>query len=380
METTPGTDLLEQLERLAAEHALAGLGVCSVEPFPEVQAEMARRLESGESGRPRFTYSDPEVATNLRATFPWAESLVVGAATYLPAAGRPGPAAPNSGRIARFATSDHYRPLRAVLGEAAALLSAAGFQAEVLVDDSRLVDRAAAVRAGVAWWGKSTMALAPRFGPWLLLGSLVTDAALPFSQPMTRDCGTCIACIPACPTGALDVEGVLDATRCISYWAQTPGLIPHDIRSAWGDRLYGCDECLNACPPGQRWEAGADERAGRVDLIALLEASDEDLLTEYSHFYIPRRDVRFLRRNALVALGHSGTSSAVPVVTRFMGSSLAVLRAHAAWTLGALGGPEAARALAAAADSEGDAEVLEEIARAQARIASAYPASMEGDR
>lgn len=380
METTAGADLFEQLQRLAAEHAMAGLGVCSVEPFLEVHAEMGRRLESGESGRPRFTYSDPEVATNLRASFPWAESLLVGAATYLPAAGRPGPAAANSGRIARFATTDHYQPLRAALGEAATLLGEAGFQAEVLVDDSRLVDRAAAVRAGVAWWGKSTMALAPGFGPWLLLGSVVTDAVLPFSRPMARDCGTCTACIPACPTGALDVEGVLDATRCISYWAQTPGLIPQHIRQAWGDRLYGCDECLNACPPGQRWEQEADEQVGRVDLVALLGKSDEELLAEYAHFYVPRRDVRFLRRNALVALGHSGTPSAVPVASRFLGSSLAVLRAHAAWALGALGGRVAAQALAAAAEAEDEAEVLEEIAQAQARIASAYPASMEGDR
>ena len=216
METTSDGGLFAQLQQLGTEHGLAGLGVCSVEPFLEVHAEMDRRLESGESGRRRFTYTDPEVATDVRSTFPWAQSLVVGTATYLPSAGRPGPATANSGRIARFATIDHYRPLRTALGAAADLLARAGYQARVLVDDNRLVDRAAAVRAGVAWWGKSTMALAPRFGPWLLLGSLVTDAALPPSQPMVRACRTCTACIPACPTGALDVEGVLDARRCRS--------------------------------------------------------------------------------------------------------------------------------------------------------------------
>lgn len=368
MDTASGAALFEQLQQLGEAHDLAGLGVCSVEPFAEVRDEMERRLLSGEAGRRRFTYTDPSAATDIRSTFPWAESLVVAAATYLPAAGRPGPASGNSGRISRFATSDHYRPLRAALGEAALQLVGAGHQAEVLVDDNRLVDRAAAVRAGVAWWGKSTMVLAPKFGPWLLLGSVVTDAPLPVTPPMTRDCGTCTACIPACPTGALDSEGVLDAPRCISYWAQTPGTIPVDIREAWGDRLYGCDECLTACPPGQRWEEQESEMDGRVDLLFLLEKTDDELINEYSHFYVPRRDAGFLRRNALVGLGHSGSAAAVPVVAQLLGSSRPMLRLHAAWALGALGGAGAAAALAGAADLESDVEVLSEIARAREQI------------
>ena len=143
---------------------------------------------------------------------------------------------------------------------------AAGHRAAVLCDDSRLVDRAAAVRAGVGWWGKSTMVLAPGHGPWLLLGSVVTDASLPPDTPMARDCGTCAACLPACPTGALVAPGVLDARRCLAALAQSPGAIPREFRRAMGDRLYGCDDCLEACPPGQRARLAARRRrrgAGR---------------------------------------------------------------------------------------------------------------------
>ena len=193
---------------------------------------------------------------------------------------------------------------------------------------------------------------------------------LPVSEPMARGCGSCTACIPACPTGALDNEGVLDATRCISYWAQTPGMIPLDIRESWGDRFYGCDDCLEACPPGQRWAERADAEGGRVDLLEVLARSDEELMTEYEHFYVPRRDARFLRRNALVALGHGGNSEAVPVVAGYLGSSLGVLRAHAAWALGRLGGEKAASALAGAVEAEDDSDVRAEIDRALARIHS----------
>ncbi len=364
MDTPPADGLLARLHVLGEKHGLTGLGVCPVEPFSAVREEMERRLASGESGRRRFTYTDPEIATDIRRTYPWAERLLVGSISYVPAAGRPGPPAADTGRIARFATSDHYRPLRAALAQLATHLAGAGFRAEVLADDNRLVDRAAAVRAGLAWWGKSTMALAPRYGPWLLLGSVVTDAALAASEPMVRDCGTCTACIPACPTGALDVEGVLDATLCISYWAQTPGNIPTEVRDAWGDRFYGCDECLDACPPGQRWEAEATSHAGRVNLLEVLAATDEELIAEFAHFYIPRRDARFLRRNALVALGHSGSLAAVPTIARYLRSPQPLLRAHAAWALGRIGAEAASEALRDAQAGELDAEVLGEIEQA----------------
>ena len=127
-------------------------------------------------GGMHFTFGDPVRSTDVRRSFPWARSLLVASHTYLPTAGSPAESESNYGRVARFATSDHYRPLRAALDQAADQLLAQGHRAELLVDDNRLVDRAAAVRAGVGWWGKNTMVLSPASGPWLLLGSIVTDA------------------------------------------------------------------------------------------------------------------------------------------------------------------------------------------------------------
>lgn len=352
-------ELAERLRATALEHGLVGYGVASAEPFPAVRAEMERRREAGLSASMGFTYRDPDVATDVRRSYPWAQRLVTVAHAYVPSAGDPGPGLPGTGRIARFATEDHYRPLAAGLERLAEILGGEGHRAAVLMDDGRLVDRAAAVRAGVGWWGRSTMVLANRHGPWMLVGSVATDAPLPCSTPMQRDCGTCTACLPACPTGALE-DGVLDARRCLAHLLQAPGSIPLEHRVAAGDRFYGCDDCLEACPPGRR-AAAQGSSDGRVDLIEILGAADRTLVTRFAHFYIPRRHPRYLRRNALVALGNSGGAGAVAVAAGYLGHPDPLLRSHAAWALGRLGGPGAAAALAAAEALEGDGEVIAEI-------------------
>lgn len=353
--------LEQQLASVALERGATGFGICAVEPFTDVRRDLEARVRDGSHAELTFTYNDPARSTDVSRSFPWAHRLAVVGWPYVPRAGSPGPPESGSGRIARFATEDFYIGLRNVLGELAEILSAAGHRAETLADDNRLVDRAAAVRAGVGWWGKSTMVLAPRAGPWLLIGSVVTDADLSVSEPMKRDCGTCTACIPACPTGALVAPGVLDARRCLARWAQAGGVIPREYRALMGDRLYGCDDCLDACPPGQRLLSEAVAPRGRVDLVALLDASDEELLRDFGHFYLPRRRPAILRRNALVALGNGGGPEHVPVVGSYLTDPDWVLRLHAAWALGALGGSVAHRELKVAAAHEGDARVLDEI-------------------
>ena len=339
---------------------LHGWGITTADPFPDVRADMEGHVAAGSHAGLGFTYRDVEAATDVRRSFPWARRLVVGAHRYVPLAGSPGDPRPGTGRIARFATRDHYEPLRAVLGRVADLLRSQGHRAEVLVDDPRLVDRAAAVRAGVGWWGRNTLVLAPGAGPWLLLGSVATDADLPVDRPMVRDCGTCTACIPACPTGALDGER-LDARRCLSTWLQSPGPIPAELREAVGDRVYGCDDCLEACPPGGRVLERTEPGEGRVDLIRLLALDDATLLADHAHFYVPRRRARFLRRNALVALGNTGGPDAELVASGYLGHPDALLRAHAAWALGRLGGAIAGAALAARRRRERDPGVVAEI-------------------
>ena len=352
--------LVERLHDRARAAGAVGFGVTTSEAFPDVEAELRRRNETGERGKLGFTYLQPDVATNVQMTYPWAQRLVVLAVPYLPAAGSPRPES-GTGRIARFATVDHYVALRRVADSVAAMLQEGGHRTAVLSDDNRLVDRAAAVRAGVGWWGKSSLVLVPGAGPWVLLATVVTDAALPPSLPMARSCGTCVACIDACPTGAIVAPGVLDARLCIAHWAQVGGIIPRELRAPMGDRLYGCDDCLDACPPGFRLLERSTAPAGSHSLIGVLGATDTALLRDFGHLYLPKRRPAYLRRNALVAAGNVGGAALFDVVAGYTGHPDPMLRAHAVWALDAIDADRAGPVLAFVAESETDRDVLEEL-------------------
>ncbi|MBK5268688.1 MAG: tRNA epoxyqueuosine(34) reductase QueG [Acidimicrobiia bacterium] len=349
-----------RLNQRAVEGGLNAIGVCLADPFTEVAKTLTDRKSEGLNGKLGFTYVQPEVSTDIRRTYPWAERLVVGIRSYVPESGTP-EHAPVSAVVARFAVDDAYQPLVAGLEIVADALRAEGWRAEVIADDNRLVDRAAAVRAGVGWWGKNTMVLAPKVGPWVLIGSVVTDALLEITQPMKRDCGTCDACIPACPTGALVAPGVLDARRCLAAWAQAPGVIPAEYREAMGDRLYGCDDCLDACPPGIRLLDSATLARGMVDIRWLLGASDQELLDRFDRWYIPKRDPKYVRRNALIVAGNSGDPTLVDQVVPYLGHPSSIVRQHAAWALGRIGGSDSVASLEQARHDETLYEVKREI-------------------
>jgi epoxyqueuosine reductase len=352
---------LRELVRLEIEAAgLDAHGVTGAEGFPDVRATMEERSASGRSGGLTFTYKDPARSTQPVLSFPWARSLVVGAHGYVPAAGATIPQA-GRGRVARFAVTDPYRPLRRGLDAVAAGLRQAGHRAEVLVDDDRLVDRAAAVRAGVGWWGRSTMVLIPRLGPWAVLGSVVTDALIAPDPPMVRTCGTCTACLPACPTGALSLDGGLDARRCLAALAQTPGIVPRRLRPAMGDRLYGCDDCLEACPPGRRLADTPVDPRSSVPLRWVLEAADESLMRRFAHFYLPGRTPAVLRRNALVAVGNEGDPGMRDVVAAHLAHPDPILRAHAVWAFARVGEGAVGPVLGHRLEREDDERVLAEL-------------------
>jgi len=349
--------LTDQLEAIARKHGAAGFGVAGVEPFHRERVEIRSRKQSGLAGPLRFTYDDPDLATDVTVSFPWGRSLVVVAWSYLGSGAAP---AGEGAVVGRFATTDQYQGVRLILSELASLLHRDGYRAETLIDDNRLVDRAAAVRSGVGWTGKSTMTLVPGPGPWVLLGSLVTDAPLTISEPMSRSCGVCTACIPACPTNALGDWG-LDARRCLSTWLQTPGSLPHWIRPRLGRRIYGCDDCLEACPPGRRALAAGAGEPGSLPFSALLELGDEALVERFDWWYVPRRDGRYLRRNLLVAAGNSGEPEARESIERHMRHPSSMIRGHAAWALATSLGLAAAPVLRAALETETAPETREEL-------------------
>ena len=319
--------------RTIREAALAAgadtVGFTSADPFSAALTTMRRRKERGMAGPLHFTYEQPETSTDIRRSFPWARSLVVLGASYIADAPPPAEFGPV---IGLFATRDHYQRVRDAATAVVTHIQDAGGRADMMVDDDRLVDRAAAVRAGVGWIGRSTMVLTPGHGPWQLFGSVVTDLDLAETPPMRRTCGTCVACIPACPTGAITDDG-LDARLCISTWLQSSGPLPHWIRPLVERRIYGCDDCLTSCPPGSPAMQASPATPEERSFVELLGLGDDELVDRFDWFYIPHREARFLRRNLLVAAGNSGEADAVPAILDHFSHRSSLVRGHAYWAL-----------------------------------------------
>ncbi len=363
--------LADEVSSLARVSGLDAVGITGAEPFAATRRDLEERKAAGLHGGMHFTYGDPDRATDPACAVPGARALVVGARSYrrAPPEGAPGPGA--FGRVARYSWSDHYEPLREALAVVARRLEAAGWQAQVLVDDNAMVDRAAAHRAGLGWYGKNTLLLLPGRGSWFVLGSVVTDAPLPPTRAVGGGtCGTCARCLAACPTGALVEPGVLDARRCLAWLLQAPGTYPIELRPALGGRIYGCDECQEVCPPNRSEDRrhppplGGESDEPWVELVWLLGCSDAELLAHLGRWYIPRRQPRYLRRNALVALGNVGDGRDARVA-RALRAALAhpdpLVRGHAVWAAARLGRHDLAAGLAA---SETEAEVVAELTTA----------------
>jgi epoxyqueuosine reductase len=175
-----------------------------------------------------------------------------------------------------------------------------------------------------------------------VLGTLVTDVEIEPTAPLELDCGSCRLCIDACPPGALDEPGTLDATKCLSYWTQSPRPIPVEYREALGDQVYGCDICQDVCP----WNRGVEKRrAGdpvpadaepHVSLVDWLAADPAELRSRYERLYVPRNEGRYLRRNALVALGNAGGDEHRGAVAAACADPDPLVREHAEWALARL--------------------------------------------
>lgn len=356
--------LTEEVRAIGAKYGATAVGVTGVEAFDRELTTLHSHKRNGMAGPLHFTYSDPALAANVRKTFPWAQSIVVIGYNYLPSASTP---ASTGAIVGRFATSDQYDRVRSATDAILAHLRSQGAKAKTLIDDNRLLDRAVAVRSGVGWTGKSTMVLAPGSGPWMLLGSVITDADLQTATPMHRTCGTCVACIPACPTGAIGEHG-LDARRCLSTWLQNPGSIPRWIRPLLGRRIYGCDDCLTSCPPGGKALEMAGNKPLDLPFVELLEMEDEQLLDRFSWWYVPRRDGRFIRRNLLVAAGNSREGSIAETLERHLSHRSSMIRSHAAWALARAVGKTSRRRLIEALDQERAPETRMEIALALVMI------------
>jgi epoxyqueuosine reductase len=325
-----------ELERLAEELGIDAIGATQAGPYDNTEADILSRRARGLFADLRFTMAQPEVSCHPETLLPGAQTVVSAALCYYAPGPEPGP---GEGRMPRYTWRDAYADLRERLD---ALGRRLGADYRVLVDANQHVDREAAARSGVGFYGKNTLLITRRHGSWVVLGTLVTTAELEPTPPLDLDCGSCRLCIDACPTGALDDPGTVDANRCLSYWTQSKHPIPEQFRRELGDRVYGCDICQDICP----WNRGIEKRRAdqplapdaepTVSLVDWLEADDADLRVRYERLFVPRNDPRYLRRNALIALGNNGGEEHLPLAESYARTDDPLLHEQAEWTLARL--------------------------------------------
>jgi epoxyqueuosine reductase len=319
-----------ELEQLATEIGLDAIGATPAAPYEETERHIRERRARGLFADMRFTMAQPERSCHPETLLPGARTVVSAALCYY----APEPERPaGHGRLPRYTWSDGNAVLRERLEELGRRLGG-GYR--VLVDANQHVDREAAARSGVGFYGKNTMLITRRHGSWVVLGTLVTDVELDATAPLEPGCGSCTLCIDACPTDALAEAGTLDATRCLSYWSQAPGSIPDEYRAHFDSQVYGCDICQDVCP----WNRGVEKRRAddalsddaepHVSLRDWLRDEPASLRARYARLYVPRNDGRFLQRNALVAAGNVRARDAIE---EYLEHDDAMLREHAQWAL-----------------------------------------------
>lgn len=244
-----------------------------------------------------------------------------------------------------------------------------------MVDTGELSDRAVAVRAGIGWSGKNCAVMTQEFGSYVYLGEMITSIPFAPDSPMEDQCGSCTACIEACPTGALVQGGQINAQRCIAFLTQTKAVIPEEFRDKIGNRVYGCDSCQTSCPVNKgkdfhfHKEMEADPEVAKPLLRPMLKMSNREFKNKFGSVAGSWRGKKPIQRNAIIALAHFKDESAVlDLLVVLENETSNVLKETAAWALGKIGSPQAAEALEKAAAKEKDLEVKREIERSLLKL------------
>jgi epoxyqueuosine reductase len=369
-----GTRLSRVVRELAVAHGLSIAAITTADPFDSLRPVMQEHIAAGRlDGLDWFTPERALFSLDPRNLMPSARSIVAVGVDYRTV----DPGKPDDtprGRIARYAWGLDYHKLlkRRMKTLHAAIEREVGraIEARFLVDTARIVDRAVAARSGLGWYGKNACIIVPGHGSWVLLGELVLDLELEPDEPLTKNCGRCTICIDQCPTGAITAPYTIDTPRCLSFQTiEQRGPIPRELRSKLGDWVFGCDVCQEVCPYTKAVTVDADPAfAPRTidnaypSLSALLAMSQDEFISLYGGTPVTRAKRRGLARNAAVALGNVGNESDLPTLIQAMSNHDELLvRGHAAWAVGKVGGKTARNSLETSLNADPDIYVREEL-------------------
>lgn len=364
-------------EQLTAElkqdaHALGFdlAGVCPADPPADLD-RFRQWLAAGFAGQMRYLPQREKAYADPRHVLEGVRSILMLGMNYRTA--QPRLRLAGEGRVSCYAWGerDYHTVIHGRLRELVAGIRqrCPGARVRGVVDTAPLMERQYAQSAGLGWQGKNTLLLNRAHGSWFFLAALLTDLKLAYDAPAAVDhCGTCRACLDACPTQAFPQPYVLDATRCISYLTiELRGSIPRQYREAMGDWLFGCDICQEVCPWNQRAKPMARSpfaplpALDPVDLAALFDLDDEGFRRRFRQSPLWRPKRAGLLRNAAVVLGNARSPAALPALFRGLDDPEPTVRAACAWALGRYGRNEARQALRRRLVVELDEDVQSEI-------------------
>jgi epoxyqueuosine reductase len=351
--TTAPTTSVEMKTRLVEFARTLGFDSCRVAACspPGHANEFGDWLKAGAHGEMEYMARGEEKRRDPRKILSGAKSVVVLALNYfqgvvagvLPAnkAAAGAAATTSTGRIARYAWGDDYHDvIAAKLDKIDIFLREFGGQQKCYVDTGPILERDHAAKAGIGWHGKSTMLINEKLGTWFFLAEILTTLELPADEPTRDRCGTCERCINACPTGAITEPHKLDARRCISYLTiELKSSIPLELRPLIGDRIFGCDDCLDACPWNRFAQVSHESAfAARKSTTAFslrdyLAMNETEFRNLFRNSPIKRIKRRGFLRNVCVALGNVGTEEDLPALEAAAADHEPLIAEHAAWAI-----------------------------------------------
>jgi epoxyqueuosine reductase len=242
------------------------------------------------------------------------------------------------GRIARYTWRNYYKDLRIRLKKLADYISSRIPHQYVVYANGPIAEKPLAQRSGLGYYGKHSILLHPQYGSWIVLGEIVTDLELEYDTPLSLDCGECVKCMEACPTGALKTPYMLDRNRCIQELTNWCGTISEDIMEVWDNRVYGCTTCQDVCPQNHTVQTHPPrttigEVGSCIPLFDLLAMSEKEYRDRYKDNQITASWIHFraIKRNALIALGHAPSNKALALIEQYCRSSDAILTHAAKW-------------------------------------------------
>lgn len=333
-EPLPGARIKEGLVRLAGGLGFAKCGVAPAQRAPRADA-FRQWLADGMHAQMDWLARDPERRSDPRLVLPGAASVIVLATNYFQG-GQPG----GSGwRISRYAWGrDYHDTLRDRLARLDAYLAAFGGRQRCYTDTGPVLERDHAARAGIGWQGKSTMLLDRELGTWFFLSVILTTLSLPPDEPAPNRCGSCVRCLDACPTRAITAPWQLDARRCLAFLTiENRGPIPEEFREALGSRIFGCDDCLDACPWNRFARASREAsftmppQLARMTLAGFLDLDRDTFARLFRGSPVKRAKFEGFLRNVCVASGNSGDTSLIPRLQRLAREGPPLVAEHAAW-------------------------------------------------